>query len=59
MTFILEPVYSQLHDEAQLYAEYLAARNSFEPARTQKYGENLASSYRKIKVDAIRDVVKR
>ncbi|ODM90007.1 Golgi-associated plant pathogenesis-related protein 1, partial [Orchesella cincta] len=49
----------QMHAEAQRYADYLAQSNLFEPSRTGKYGENLATSFRRNKADAIKDVVKR
>jgi len=49
----------QMHTEAQRYAEYLAKSNLFEPSRIGKYGENLATSFRRNKSDAVRDAIKR
>lgn len=49
----------QLHDEAQDHADYLAKNNRFELSPGTKYGENLATSYAKDKLDAVRDVIKR
>lgn len=38
-----------------MYAEHLADTHRFEPSRTYKYGENLATSFRRNKVDAVKD----
>jgi hypothetical protein len=48
-----------LHQEAQGHADYLVRNNKFEASPGTQYGENLATSYKKDKLDAIRDVVKR
>lgn len=64
--FIMSVVYhlfrsscSQLHDEAQGHADFLARNNRFEASSGNNFGENLATSYNKDKLEAIRDVVKR
>ncbi|CAL8116585.1 unnamed protein product [Orchesella dallaii] len=49
----------QMHAEAQRYADYLAQNNLFEPSRIGKYGENLATSFRRNKADAVKDAIKR
>lgn len=48
-----------MHDDAQKYAEYLASTNKFEPTTMGKYGTNIASSFRRNKVEAIKDAIKR
>lgn len=48
-----------MHDDAQEHADYLAKNNKFEVSPSTKYGENLATSYKKDKLEAVREVVKR
>jgi len=48
-----------MHEEAQKYADYLASTNRFEPTTKGKYGNNIATSLRRTKTDAVRDAVTR
>ncbi len=50
-----------MHDEAQRYAECLAKGNkdTFKTSKTGKYGENIATSSKKDKAEAIVDAVTR
>lgn len=50
-----------MNDEAQRYAETLSRGNkdTFKPSYTHKYGENIATSVKRDKVEAIQDAITR